>query len=110
MCFRAALSSARAASRCAAPAWAGSPAATATRTFFVDVFSDVRTALLLSCRLAFCRFRLICDLMLAMSGAVYQRVLPSLIGPTFLRLVPPARSSGRDRPPRSIEGLVDVSH
>ena len=69
----AALSRARAASRWRAVASSASPAATLVPTFFVEVFRAVRTALVRSARLAFCRLRLIWDLMLAMSGRVYQR-------------------------------------
>ena len=49
-------------SACAASA---SPSAMADWTFFVEVFSEVRTALFRSCRTRFCLFRLICDLMFA---------------------------------------------
>jgi hypothetical protein len=63
-----ALSSARAASRCWTTAASTSPVAIALRTFFVDVLRAVRTVLLRSPRLAFWRFRLICDLMFAMGA------------------------------------------
>src|SRR6266550_6388494 len=72
----AALSSARAASRLCADAASASPSATAAWTFLVAVLSAVRAALLRSARTRFCLFRLICDLMLAIGRAVYQRPRP----------------------------------
>src|SRR5207244_2649223 len=71
--FAAALSSARAASRTCCCAPAASPSVTAVRTFFCAVFNAERTALFRWRARSFCRFRLICDLMLAIGAAVYQR-------------------------------------
>ena len=45
-----------------------SPSAIAACTFFCEVFRAVRTALLRSRRTSFCLFRLICDLMFAISA------------------------------------------
>src|SRR5690606_779858 len=46
----------------------GSPASAAARTFFMAVFTSLRTDLLRRRRTSFWRFRLICDFMLAMES------------------------------------------
>ena len=58
------------------------------RTFFVEVFSEVRTALFRSFRIWFCLFRLIWDLMFAMSGESTSGSVASPGRPARCRPVP----------------------